>query len=385
MRLGEEVPVKFRFSRSPKYVAILFAALSSSALMFSIATSASSQAVSVSRPTSSTYVVALVCPTPRGLVAQDFQTPSTAFKAIEPDCDDLTPSPTPTVTPTATPTPTISKSPTPKPSDTSGPRIILVHPTVDSVVIPKIVISGLKSEEFTYDGKAHTLNFSVSPKDASCAITYAGSSDAPVRVGNYVSSVHCSIGNVIARAIATIKINKATPVVKWSNPLSITSITHLSKREINATSSIPGKFRYREGAGKALSIGVQELHADFRPTDSHNYNGAVAKTTITVRKAPITSLVLRFSLGSSQLSGAEIKVISAVESSSGATITITGYAQPSTNKIADQQLGLDRARAVQAQLATVVGSAKFKIASKGSQINKACTSVKNKCVVVSFK
>ena len=385
MRLGEEVPVKLIFSRSPKYVATLLVALSSSALTFSIATSASSQAVSASRPTSSAYVVALVCPTPRGLVAQDFQTPSTAFKAIEPDCDDLTPSPTPTVTPTATPTPTISKSPTPKPSDTSGPRIILVHPTVDSVVIPKIVISGLKSEEFTYDGKAHTLNFSVSPKDASCAITYAGSSDAPVRVGNYVSSVHCSIGNVIARAIATIKINKATPVVKWSNPLSITSITHLSKRELNATSSIPGKFRYREGAGKALSIGVQELHADFRPTDSHNYNGAVAKTTITVRKAPITSLVLRFSLGSSRLSGAEIKVISAVESSSGATITITGYAQPSTNKIADQQLGLDRARAVQAQLATVVGSAKFKIASKGSQINKACTSVKNKCVVVSFK
>ena len=385
MRLGEEVPVKLIFSRSPKYVATLLVALSSSALTFSIATSASSQAVSASRPTSSAYVVALVCPTPRGLVAQDFQTPSTAFKAIEPDCDDLTPSPTPTVTPTATPTPTISKSPTPKPSDTSGPRIILVHPTVDSVVIPKIVISGLKSEEFTYDGKAHTLNFSVSPKDASCAITYAGSSDAPVRVGNYVSSVHCSIGNVIARAIATIKINKATPVVKWSNPLSITSITHLSKRELNATSSIPGKFRYREGSGKTLSIGVQELHADFGPTDSHNYNGAVAKTTITVRKAPITSLVLRFSLGSSRLSGAEIKVISAVESSSGATITITGYAQPSTNKIADQQLGLDRARAVQAQLATVVGSAKFKIASKGSQINKACTSVKNKCVVVSFK
>ena len=385
MRLGEEVPVKLIFSRSPKYVATLLVALSSSALTFSIATSASSQAVSASRPTSSAYVVALVCPTPRGLVAQDFQTPSTAFKAIEPDCDDLTPSPTPTVTPTATQTPTISKSPTPKPSDTSGPRIILVHPTVDSVVIPKIVISGLKSEEFTYDGKAHTLNFSVSPKDASCAITYAGSSDAPVRVGNYVSSAHCSIGNVIARAIATIKINKATPVVKWSNPLSITSITHLSKRELNATSSIPGKFRYREGAGKALSIGVQELHADFRPTDSHNYNGAVAKTTITVRKAPITSLVLRFSLGSSRLSGAEIKVISAVESSSGATIIITGYAQPSTNKIADQQLGLDRARAVQAQLATVVGSAKFKIASKGSQINKACTSVKNKCVVVSFK
>ncbi len=385
MRLGEEVPVKLIFSRSPKYVATLLVALSSSALTFSIATSASSQAVSVSRPTSSAYVVALVCPTPRGLVAQDFQTPSTAFKAIEPDCDDLTPSPTPTVTPTATPTPTISKSPTPKPSDTSGPRIILVHPTVDSVVIPKIVISGLKREEFTYDGKAHTLNFSVSPKDASCAITYAGSSDAPVRVGNYVSSVHCSIGNVIARAIATIKINKATPVVKWSNPLSITSITHLSKRELNATSSIPGKFRYREGSGKTLSIGIQELHADFRPTDSHNFNGAVAKTTITVRKAPITSLVLRFSLGSSRLSGAEIKVISAVESSSGATITITGYAQPSTNKIADQQLGLDRARAVQAQLATVVGSAKFKIASKGSQINKACTSVKNKCVVVSFK
>ena len=385
MRLGEEVPVKLIFSRSPKYVATLLVALSSSALTFSIATSASSQAVSASRPTSSAYVVALVCPTPRGLVAQDFQTPSTAFKAIEPDCDDLTPSPTPTVTPTATQTPTISKSPTPKPSDTSGPRIILVHPTVDSVVIPKIVISGLKSEEFTYDGKAHTLNFSVSPKDASCAITYAGSSDAPVRVGNYVSSAHCSIGNVIARAIATIKINKATPVVKWSNPLSITSITHLSKRELNATSSIPGKFRYREGSGKTLSIGVQELHADFRPTDSHNYNGAVAKTTITVRKAPITSLVLRFSLGSSRLSGAEIKVISAVESSSGATIIITGYAQPSTNKIADQQLGLDRARAVQAQLATVVGSAKFKIASKGSQINKACTSVKNKCVVVSFK
>ncbi len=377
--------MKLIFSRSPKYVATLLVALSSSTLIFSIATSASSQAVSVSRPTSSAYVVALVCPTPRGLVAQDFQTPSTAFKAIEPDCDDLTPSPTPTATPTATPTPTISKTPTPKPSDTSGPRIILVHPTVDSVVIPKIVISGLKSEEFTYDGKAHALNFNVSPKDASCAITYAGSSDAPVRVGNYVSSVHCSIGNVIARAIATIKINKATPVVKWSNPLSITSITHLSKRELNATSSIPGKFRYREGAGKALSIGVQDLHADFRPTDSHNYNGAAAKTTITVRKAPITSLVLRFSLGSSRLSGAEIKVISAVESSSGATITITGYAQPSTNKIADQQLGLERAKAVQAQLATVVGSAKFKIASKGSQINKACTSVKNKCVVVSFK
>ena len=127
--------MKLIFSRSPKYVATLLVALSSSALTFSIATSA------------------------RGLVAQDFQTPSTAFKAIEPDCDDLTPSPTPTVTPTATPTPTISKSPTPKPSDTSGPRIILVHPTVDSVVIPKIVISrdhALAQKMFRTDTVAST-------------------------------------------------------------------------------------------------------------------------------------------------------------------------------------------------------------------------------------
>ena len=82
-------------------------------------------------------------------------------------------------------------------------------------------------------------------------------------------------------------ITKATPVITWSTPSSITYGTALSATQLNATSSVPGNFTYTPGIGAVLNAGSNQiLTANFTPTDATNYNGVTGTTVqITVNKA----------------------------------------------------------------------------------------------------
>ena len=88
----------------------------------------------------------------------------------------------------------------------------------------------------------------------------------------------------------TLTITKATPVVSWSNPASITYGTALSSTQLNATATVAGSFVYAPAAGAILNVGAsQVLSVNFTPSDATNYNVVNGTTVlISVTKAMLT-------------------------------------------------------------------------------------------------
>jgi hypothetical protein len=81
------------------------------------------------------------------------------------------------------------------------------------------------------------------------------------------------------------QVQKATPVITWTNPAAITYPTALSSTQLNATADVPGTFVYTPASGTVLAAGMhQALKADFTPTDTANYNLATKTVYIDVNK-----------------------------------------------------------------------------------------------------
>jgi len=82
-----------------------------------------------------------------------------------------------------------------------------------------------------------------------------------------------------------VTIDKATPVITWPPPGSITYGTPLSATQLNATANVPGSFVYFPPAGTILNAGTQLLTVNFTPADTANYKPASATTSLVVNKA----------------------------------------------------------------------------------------------------
>jgi len=86
----------------------------------------------------------------------------------------------------------------------------------------------------------------------------------------------------------TVDVSKATPVITWANPASITAGTPLSGTQLNATASfggspVEGTFVYTPPATTVLPVGAgQTLSVLFTPTDTANYTTATASVSIDV-------------------------------------------------------------------------------------------------------
>jgi uncharacterized repeat protein (TIGR01451 family) len=81
-------------------------------------------------------------------------------------------------------------------------------------------------------------------------------------------------------------IAKGTPVITWSNPADITYPTALSGTQLNATANTAGGFVYTPASGTVLGKGnAQNLHVDFTPTDTVNWNNASKDVSINVLSA----------------------------------------------------------------------------------------------------
>ena len=84
----------------------------------------------------------------------------------------------------------------------------------------------------------------------------------------------------------TLTVGKATPVITWSNPASVTFGSALSSEELNAAANVPGTFVYTPPAGTVLPVGNnQTLSVQFTPADTTDYNGASASVQISVTAA----------------------------------------------------------------------------------------------------
>jgi hypothetical protein len=82
-----------------------------------------------------------------------------------------------------------------------------------------------------------------------------------------------------------VTISKAVPAITWPAPAPITYGTALSATQLNAKASVPGVLTYVPAAGTVLKGGTQTLKVYFAPTDSTDYAGTTATTTLIVNKA----------------------------------------------------------------------------------------------------
>jgi uncharacterized repeat protein (TIGR01451 family) len=154
----------------------------------------------------------------------------------------------------------------------------------------------------TYDGSPHGGTAVVTGPaglNQSLTVTYTGrnttvygpSTTPPTNAGDYTASASYA-GDSNYNPSSDSKdysLAKATPVITWSNPADIIYGTALSGTQLNATANVPGSFVYTPVAGTVLGYGAHNLHVDFTPTDTTNYNNASKDVSINVLSAILTT------------------------------------------------------------------------------------------------
>jgi len=83
-------------------------------------------------------------------------------------------------------------------------------------------------------------------------------------------------------------VNKVTPTVTWATPAAITYGTALSATQLDASSTVAGKFVYSPAAGTVLAVGSHVLLVTLEPTDSTDYTAASKEVALTVNQGTAT-------------------------------------------------------------------------------------------------
>ena len=88
------------------------------------------------------------------------------------------------------------------------------------------------------------------------------------------------------RRRSQITVLKATPVITWPTPASITYGTALSATQLNATTPVRrARSPTRRRSGRSsLRAPAQTLSVTFTPTDAANYTGATKSVAIDVSR-----------------------------------------------------------------------------------------------------
>ncbi len=85
-----------------------------------------------------------------------------------------------------------------------------------------------------------------------------------------------------AEATVPIVVTKATPIVLWPVPESITENTALSTDQLNATALVEGSFEYSPAAGEQLAPGTHILSVTFTPKNAEQFNNVQSSVLLTV-------------------------------------------------------------------------------------------------------
>lgn len=93
------------------------------------------------------------------------------------------------------------------------------------------------------------------------------------------------LGLPSSQAEVTLTVVKERPTIHWPAPASIVYGTPLSRNELNATASVPGKFVYIPGEGVILAAGKHTPTVIFTPADSANYATTQMAVPMMVLKA----------------------------------------------------------------------------------------------------
>ena len=105
--------------------------------------------------------------------------------------------------------------------------------------------------------------------------------------------------NTPAASSVQLTVNKATPVITWTNPASVLAGTALSATQLNATSTVPGTFVYTPPLGTVTAVGSTTLSTTLTPTDTTNYNTASTSVTLTVTPYAVSGSAATLTAGTS--------------------------------------------------------------------------------------
>jgi hypothetical protein len=158
-----------------------------------------------------------------------------------------------------------------------------VGPLAAAPVAASVVLSNLVQ---TYDGTAKQPTITTQPAGLRVGLTFEGATSAPVGAGCYRVSATVLDPGYVGTSTGTFTINRATPVLNWSEPFAITYGAALTSTQLNAAADVPGTITYDPPAGTVLNAGRQQLLAAvFTPSDTANFNTVSSVTDITVNKA----------------------------------------------------------------------------------------------------
>jgi len=168
----------------------------------------------------------------------------------------------------------------------SGATTTTTTDVVAKVVIPTTltvaqVTFAVSPTSFVYNGSSQGPTITASPSNP---YDTSGTATA-VAAGTYTVTATAT-GNATGTSGSVVwTIAKATPVVTWPSPSSITYGTAISAAQLDAAADVPGTFTYSVTSGSILDAGTYTLTVVFTPTDSSNYNSVTSSVTLVVDKA----------------------------------------------------------------------------------------------------
>ncbi len=169
---------------------------------------------------------------------------------------------------------------------------VVLHttPIIFFVTAKPITVTASSTQSKIYGEADPVFAYSVSPALVGTdAFTGALSRVSGETVGTYaIATGTLSAGSNYAMTFVpnNFTIIKATPTITWGTPAQIIYGTLLSPTQLNALASVPGTYVYTPASSTLLNAGNgQILSVAFTPSDTTNYNGAAATTSINVAKA----------------------------------------------------------------------------------------------------
>jgi type IV secretory pathway protease TraF len=184
------------------------------------------------------------------------------------------------------------------PTDTTDYNSVTTTTTINVAQAQLIVAADDKT--ISYGGTVPALTYTIigfvnsdddSVVSGTPRLSTSASNSSPI--GPYPINVDVSglsaTNYTFAGQNGTLTIGPATPAITWANPADITYGTPLSATQLDATTTVPGRFVYTPTAGTMLSAGArQTLSVRFTPTDMTDYNSVTTTTTINVAQAQLT-------------------------------------------------------------------------------------------------
>jgi hypothetical protein len=209
----------------------------------------------------------------------------------------------------------------------------------------------------TYTGSPIPVTVATVPAGLAVAITYKAATSTlptktpPTDVGDYTVSASVTTPGVMGSLAGTLTIGKATPVVTWPAPATITFPTLLSATQLDATVSpnIPGTLTYYNASasplqpiaiGTVLPAGTYQLEATFIPADGEDYFAANQLVTLKVMKPTWSPSPLNFGNVIEGTDGPFMNVTLTNNGTSSVNCTSTTYASGGSVIGAPASIGL---------------------------------------------